>query len=104
MRDVVHGNPTRNIFLLSTLLGSLLICGCNPSKSSDSSEENAVGSTCTEPENPYDEGTGHHAGYEWSEKNDPGTCGGSSQSFVEGCEEYQHQEAEYQECEAKKKR
>lgn len=31
-----------------------------------------------------------------------GTCGGNSQSFIEGCEEYESQEAEYQDCEAKK--
>jgi hypothetical protein len=31
------------------------------------------------------------------------TCGGSSQSFTEGCEEFETQESEYQECEAKRK-
>jgi hypothetical protein len=28
-----------------------------------------VAPQCTQPENPYDEGTGHYAGYEWAEKN-----------------------------------
>jgi hypothetical protein len=59
---------------------------------------------CTEPENPYDAGTGHYAGYEWAEKNNPGTCGGSSQSFIEGCEEYQQQESEYADCQAREKK
>ncbi len=41
-----------------------------------------------EQENPYSQGTGHSAGYEWAEKNDVSSCGGNSQSFIEGCEEY----------------
>lgn len=35
--------------------------------------------------------SGHAAGYEWAEENgidDPNDCGGNSQSFIEGCEEY----------------
>ena len=42
-------------------------------------------------ENPYQPGTGHYAGYEWAKDNNPGTCGGSSLSFIEGCEEYFNQ-------------
>ncbi|MGA8986053.1 MAG: hypothetical protein WB470_25520, partial [Candidatus Acidiferrales bacterium] len=57
---------------------------------------------CEEPVNPYDEGTGHYAGYEWAESRGSGTCDGSSQSFNEGCEEYESQVAEYDECEAEK--
>ena len=83
-------------------MGLLLIVGCTSSKHSDSEEEEA-GAACTEPENPYAQGTGHYAGYEWAENNS-GTCGGSSQSFTEGCEERERQESEYEECEAKKKR
>jgi hypothetical protein len=40
----------------------------------------------------------------WAETNNPGTCGGRSQSFIEGCEEYQQQESEYEDCEAKSKK
>ena len=48
------------------------------------------------PDNTYDEGSGHYAGYEWgSEGKD---CGGNSNSFIEGCEEYQNQENAYQYC------
>ena len=83
------------------LVGLLLIVGCTSSRHTEIQEEEA-GATCTEPENPYDEGTGHYAGYEWEEKNS-GTCGGSSQSFTEGCEEHERQESEYGECEAKRK-
>jgi hypothetical protein len=40
--------------------------------------------------NPYSEGSGHYAGYEWVERTG-GSCDGNSQSFNEGCEEYYRQ-------------
>lgn len=83
-------------------MGLLLIAGCTSSKSTSNTEEDGA-PNCPDPENPYTEGSGHYAGYEWAEKQDSGTCNGSSQSFNEGCEEYENQEAEFQECEAKKK-
>lgn len=42
-------------------------------------------------ESPYDEGTGHNAGYVWAQTNgltDPSECGGDSDSFIQGCQEY----------------
>lgn len=93
--------------LAVALLGLLLIVGCSSSSSSSSSDSRGDGKAaspnCTEPENPYTEGSGHYAGFEWAEKNGSGTCSGSSQSFIEGCEEYESQESEYQECETRKK-
>lgn len=35
--------------------------------------------------------SGHEAGYQWAEDNgidDPDTCGGNSDSFIEGCQSY----------------
>jgi len=96
----------RRLILLVTVAGSILIVGCKSSAPSDSSESNgpaASAPNCTEPENPYDEGSGHYAGYEWAESSGSGTCGGNSQSFIEGCEEYERQEAKFQECEAKRR-
>ena len=49
-----------------------------------------------EAENPYSDGSGHSAGYEWAEENDVDSCGGNSNSFIEGCEEYLEQK-EYEE-------
>ena len=43
--------------------------------------------------NPYSEGTGHYAGYEWAERTG-GDCDGNSQSFNEGCEAYYEQTGE----------
>lgn len=72
-----------------------LVTGCADSKPKESEDK-----TCVEPENPYDEGTGHYAGYKWAEENG-GDCNGNSASFNEGCEEYQSQEDEYEECQAR---
>jgi hypothetical protein len=55
---------------------------------------------CIEPENPYNPGTGHYAGFEWGEQGN--YCSGNSDSFVEGCEEYEFQDELYTECENNK--
>jgi hypothetical protein len=74
-----------------------LYVGCSDSKPKTSDEK-----ACAEPENPYQEGSGHYAGYEWAERNNGG-CNGNSTSFAEGCEEYHSQEDEYESCEARVK-
>ena len=51
---------------------------------------------CIEPENPYNYGSGHYAGYEWGENGN--FCSGNSDSFIEGCENYQFQEEIYETC------
>lgn len=48
------------------------------------------------PQNPYDFDSGHSAGFEWGVAGN--SCGGNSDSFIEGCEEYQNQENAYQYC------
>jgi hypothetical protein len=55
----------------------------------DSSDSNEY----LEPENPYEYGTGHYAGYEWGAQGND--CTGNSQSFIEGCEEFQYQDELY---------
>lgn len=61
-------------------------------------EENSINRDCIEPENPYDYGSGHYAGYEWAQDNDVYSCDGNSDSFIEGCEEYLAQEEDYEIC------
>lgn len=42
-------------------------------------------------ESPYDDGSGHDAGFQWAEENgimDSSDCSGNSDSFIEGCQEY----------------
>lgn len=43
--------------------------------------------------NPYSPGSGHYAGFEWAQDNNVSSCGGNSQSFINGCEEYLRQKA-----------
>lgn len=96
----------RHFVLTLTLTGLLLTIGCTSSTSSSTEsehEEGAAATDCVEPENPYNEGTGHYAGYQWAEEKGTGVCSGSSESFNEGCEEYEQQESEYETCQARKK-
>ena len=51
-----------------------------------------------EPQNPYSEGGGHYAGFEWAARNEPVSCGGNSDSFINGCEEWASQTEAYKEC------
>ena len=72
----------------------------SPTSSPDrfDTKEASTARNCHEPENPYSPGSGHYAGYEWAEQKDPGSCGGNSTSFIEGCEAYQEQSAAYEAC------
>ncbi len=68
--------------------------GYNNSPSSSFSSKKDCSSL--EPSNPYDEGSGHYAGFEWGENGN--SCGGNSNSFIEGCEDYEAQEEAYNSC------
>jgi hypothetical protein len=92
----------RQLVLALTLSGLLIVLGCGSSEPSKKDKEDIAAGGCTEPENPYSAGTGHYAGYEWAEKHGSGDCNSSSTSFNEGCEEYESQEIEYQDCESRK--
>jgi hypothetical protein len=86
------------VFLMIILCATILLgFGCSDSKPSATESK-----PCTEPENPYEEGTGHYAGFEW-EANNGADCATGSTSFNEGCEEFQRQEDEYDACEAEKR-
>ena len=71
---------------------TLLVAGCGQSSGIRTTRE-----TNSEYEmgNPYDEGTGHYAGYEWAERTGE-DCNGNSDSFNEGCEEYYRQAEAYE--------
>jgi hypothetical protein len=90
----------------------LLSAGCNSDSSRTAGYEESTGYQSgytnsynsaeidepSEPENPYSsDQEGHYAGYEWAEENDVDSCGGNSDSFIEGCQDYVDQRDEYQE-------
>jgi len=72
--------------------------GETPSEALDGLTFQDVGdtSTCTQ------DCSGHDAGFEWARDRgitDESECGGNSQSFIEGCEEYARQVQEREESE-----
>jgi hypothetical protein len=78
---------------------SIFAAGCGSNSEPKDTEEGKQAKNCVEPENPYSEGTGHYAGYEWAVEHG-GSCDTHSSSFNEGCEEYEEQEAKYEKCQA----
>ena len=52
---------------------------------------------CIAPHNPFNDGSGHDAGFNWAQDNGVG-CIGHSDSFNEGCEEYFRQLNQYNAC------
>lgn len=79
--------------VFTALFATLIITGCSDSSYSNDSENEM----CVEPENQYNEDTGHYAGYQWAEENGE-SCDGNSDEFNEGCEEYYTQVDEYESC------
>lgn len=65
-------------------------------KSSGSVFSNSRDCYVLSPSNPYSAGSGHYAGFEWGESGN--SCGGNSNSFIEGCETYESQEEAYSNC------
>lgn len=85
--------------LLCLLVTCLLATGCAAPESRGEGASAALESCAPgEPDNPYAEGSGHFAGFEWAERNSVGSCGGNSQSFIEGCEEYLRQSGVDEAC------
>lgn len=81
------------IFALSYFFIALICISCSDPISSSTRETK----TCIEPENSYDEDTGHYAGFNWAQENGE-TCDGNSESFNEGCNEYYTQLNSYEAC------
>ena len=90
----------KKLSTITTLaLATLMAVGCKSTPSSSSSDSEA---SCTEPQNPYDEGSGHYAGYEWAAEHS-GACETGSNSFNEGCDEYDRQQDAYDKCVAERR-
>lgn len=89
-------------FLLITLLFLSLGVGCTENKRNSYTSNKSIidDKSCNslEPSNPYNIGSGHYAGFEWAERKQPTRCGGNSNSFIEGCDEYLRQEEDYNKC------
>jgi hypothetical protein len=95
-------NKTHSIPLFLLLISLMFLAACDYGSTESSSKRSTPVSSkkeCVEPQNPYDDGGGHDAGFKWASENG-GDCNGNSDSFDEGCEEYHRQLNEYDECTA----
>ena len=91
------------VFLIFALV--IIFPGCD--KDPKNPDSQAITSKNIEesiqPHNPYNDGGGHDAGFNWAMENGGG-CNGNSDSFNDGCEEYHRQLNKYNECIAIKSR
>jgi hypothetical protein len=97
------GNGIVGIIIIIAIIWGLYAIFSDDNSSGSSYEsdyDSSYDSDCSnlEPENPYSSGTGHYAGYEWAENKGVSSCGGNSDSFIEGCEEYLSQEEAFENC------
>ena len=82
--------------ILLIIILALFFSGCEKSSSTSPIKKTKI-EDCISPHNPYNDGGGHDAGFNWAVEN--GTdCNGNSDSFNEGCAEYYRQLNEYNEC------
>lgn len=91
----------QNLLSLSLLLSVVIFLGAGCSSGSYRSEiQDRTVKNCDElePDNPYSYESGHYAGFEWAQRNEPSICSGNSNSFIEGCEEFQSQQEDYENC------
>jgi hypothetical protein len=75
------------------LIGVLVLMstGCGTGSAVQGSKYKEPGTKKVVPvENPYGDGSGHSAGYNWAQENGGG-CNTGKTSFDEGCEEYYRQ-------------
>ena len=91
----------KSILIAITFIISMSLFGCSNNSSNYSKQTVKSATNCVEPQNPYTEGSGHYAGFEWAKENG-GACDGNSDSFNEGCENYYRQLNEYNDCIANK--
>ena len=72
------------------------ISACDINKSGSNPKKTKI-EDCIPPQNIYNDGGGHDAGFNWAKENG-GNCDGHSDSFNEGCTEYYNQLNRYNAC------
>ena len=84
--------------ILLSIICLFAISACDSSSpSSTTKKKKTKVEDCISPHNPYGDGGGHDAGFNWAAEKG-GNCDGHSDSFNEGCAEYYRQLNEYNEC------
>jgi hypothetical protein len=87
------------MFLIAIISFSTIFIYCNQDDGRSSKKQifSKSKTKCVEPQNPYNDESGHGAGFNWAAENG-GECEGNSESFNEGCQEYYRQLNEYNDC------
>lgn len=78
------GTTYRSVMFILVMLMAMFLAGCDKGSSSLNLEKMSSKNKqdCFEPHNPYNDGGGHDAGFNWAEENG-GDCNGNSDSFNE---------------------
>ncbi len=84
------------------IIATTMITGCN-NNTEITKLETPRSENCILPQNPYNDGGGHDAGFNWAMENGS-ICNGNSASFNEGCVEYYDQLNKYNNCIASNRR
>ena len=85
-----------NVLFLPLFL-AILFLACDKDSSRFDLNRTKAKEDCITPYNPFNDGGGHDAGFNWAQEKG-GYCNGNSDSFNEGCEEYFSQLDKYNEC------
>lgn len=84
------------VFIIAAIIIGIVV------KHPRNSEFDYKSATCDNFENPFSsDEEGHYAGYEWAlthDLNGDDTCSGSSDSFIQGCQEYITQKQASEKC------
>ncbi|MCL2760384.1 MAG: hypothetical protein FWD70_01895 [Desulfuromonadales bacterium] len=83
--------------VLISIILAMFLSGCEKSPDDTPSKKTKI-EDCIEPYNPYNDGGGHYAGFNWAAENAGDDCDGNSDEFNEGCAEFHRQLDEYDEC------
>jgi hypothetical protein len=83
---------------LLTFLALTSLAGCSEKEATSAKAE------CVSPTNPFNDGGGHDAGFNWAEEKGEECPDSHGESFEEGCQEFHRQFQEYEQCQAEKRK
>lgn len=96
-RQTRRATRAQTISLLRSL-ALIFLAGCSEKETPSAKAE------CVSPSNPFQDGGGHDAGFNWAQEKGEECPDSHGESFEEGCHEFQRQFQEYEKCEAEKRK
>jgi hypothetical protein len=86
------------IHSLVTCLALISLAGCTEKEAFSAKAE------CVSPSNPFGDGGGHDAGFNWAQAKGEECPDSHGESFEEGCLEFHRQFQEYEKCQSQKRK